>query len=349
MNNERKHTLRKAGTILTTAILGASVLAGCGSEAGTAATQSGAGKNNTIRVAVMTGQPDQYQIYIGQQQGIFEKNGVNVETTEYAYGINTIDAVTNGTADTGEMADFAAVNRIGNSQDNTNLVFFSESAASEMNTGGLYVAPEYVDNLDALTDSKGIITSVGTVTEYYDWIALDYIGIDPEKINYVNTDSSQTTIALIQQNNASAVVGSGATIQYYEDAGWKLVADSKELGIITGSYLLTTKEFNDNNTDLLAKYLKSLQESTDYINDNLDQVAADVAKKFGVKEENFKADWQSQTLRVGFTEDGATHLEEIAEWAYSQKKYDKQFNIRDYINTEAAKKYDPASVTISDK
>lgn len=347
-----KNSLRKLGTITLAAALGASVLAGCGSNAGgqqSTAVSGSTDKNNTIRVAVMTGQPDQYQIFIGQQQGFFEKNGVNVETTEYAYGINTIDAVTNKTADTGEMADFAAVNRIGNSQDKTNLVFFSESAASEMNTGGLYVAPEYADNLSALTDSKGIITSIGTVYEYYNWIALNHIGLDPDKVKNVNADSSQTKIALVQQNNASAVVGSGSVTSYYEDAGWKLVAKAKDLGIITGSYLLTTKEFSDNNAQLLANYLKSLQESTDYINAHLDEVAADVAKKFGVEEENFKADWQSQTLRVGFTEDGAKHLEEVADWAYTHGKYDKKFNVRDYIDTTAAKQYDPASVTISEK
>ncbi|MEE1217789.1 MAG: hypothetical protein U0K78_09855, partial [Agathobacter sp.] len=134
-----KNSLSKIRTITLAAALGVSVLAGCGSNIEAANKTGAAGnadKNNTIRVAVMTGQPDQYQIFIGQQQGFFKKNGVNVETTEYAYGINTIDAVTNKTADTGEMADFAAVNRIGNSQDKTNLVFFSESAASEMNTGG---------------------------------------------------------------------------------------------------------------------------------------------------------------------------------------------------------------------
>lgn len=340
---QRKWNTKKVAAAALAAILGTALLAGCGLN--TTSTQSsgdaaGDGNaNNTIRVAVMTGQPDQYQIYIGQEQGIFEKNGVNVETTEYAYGINTIDAVSNGTADTGEMADFAAVNRIGNSQEQTNLIFFSESAASEMNTGGLYVAPEYADNLEGLKDSKGIITSVGTVYEYYNWIALNYIGLDPDEVAYVNADSSQTKIALVQQNNASAVVGSGSVTSYYEDAGWKLVADAKDLGIITGSYLLTTKEFSENNTELLAKYLKSLQESTDYINAHLDEAAADLAERFGVEEENFKADWQSQTLKVGFTEDGVSHLAEVADWAYTHGKYDTAFDVEDYIDTTAADLY----------
>ena len=50
-------------------VLGTSVLAGRGSKSGS--TQAGYDKKNTIRVAVMTGQPDQYQIFIGQQRGDF--------------------------------------------------------------------------------------------------------------------------------------------------------------------------------------------------------------------------------------------------------------------------------------
>lgn len=342
-----KNNLKRLGTITLAAVLGTSVLAGCGSKSGSA--QAGYDKKNTIRVAVMTGQPDQYQIFIGQQQGIFEKYGLNIETTEYAYGINTIDAVVNGTADTGEMADFAAVNRIGNSDGKTDLVIFSESAVDEPKTGGLYVAPEYADDPGELVNSKGIVTSVGTVSEYYAWQALDYLEIDPEKIKYVNTDSEQTTLALINKGDAAAVVGYGAQQQYYEDAGWKLVASAQDIGINTGSYLLTTKNFNEANEKNLADYLKALQESTDYINEHLDETAAAVEKKFGVKAENFKADWQAKTLRVGFTEEGAAHLEEIADWAYTHDKYDKEFNVRNYIDVTAAKQYDPASVTISGK
>ena len=71
-----KNSLRKLGTITLVAAFGASVLAGCGSNAGGQQSTGAAGstdKNNTIRVAVMTGQPDQYQIFVGQQQGLFRE------------------------------------------------------------------------------------------------------------------------------------------------------------------------------------------------------------------------------------------------------------------------------------
>lgn len=69
MKRTIENNLKRLGTITLAAVLGTSVLAGCGSKLGS--TQAGYDKKNTIRVAVMTGQPDQYQIFIGQQQGDF--------------------------------------------------------------------------------------------------------------------------------------------------------------------------------------------------------------------------------------------------------------------------------------
>lgn len=96
-------------------------LAGCGNSstqttdktASSDASSSG-GDLVTVRDAVMTGQLDQYATEIGLWQGIFEKYGIDLQTTEFVAGINTIDAVVNGTADIGMMADYAAVNRLGN-------------------------------------------------------------------------------------------------------------------------------------------------------------------------------------------------------------------------------------------
>ena len=103
-------------------------LAGCGNSstqttdktAYSDASSSG-GDLVTVRDAVMTGQLDQYATEIGLWQGIFEKYGIDLQTTEFVAGINTIDAVVNGTADIGMMADYAAVNRLGNTLDATNL------------------------------------------------------------------------------------------------------------------------------------------------------------------------------------------------------------------------------------
>ncbi|MCD8018754.1 MAG: ABC transporter substrate-binding protein [Clostridiales bacterium] len=68
----------------------------------------------TIRVGVFTGGLDHYLAVIGSEEGIFQEYGINLELTEFASGINTVDAIVTGQADVGMAADFALVNRIGN-------------------------------------------------------------------------------------------------------------------------------------------------------------------------------------------------------------------------------------------
>ncbi|MBR5178482.1 MAG: ABC transporter substrate-binding protein [Lachnospiraceae bacterium] len=300
----------------------------------------------TIRVAFMTGQTDHYAAVIGQEEGIYEKHGIKIEATEYAYGINTIDAIANGTGDVGMCADFAGVNRIGNTLDYNQLVFYAELAVSNATTGGLYVAPEYADDLSKLEDSAGWITSIGTRSEYSNWYAQTALGLDPDKQKIVNTDSTATALAAATNGEASAVVSSGSQAKKYEGLGWVLVATSDQVSASTGSYLVTSKQYIEANADILADYLAAIDESVKYINDHLDDVANRLSAKLGVDPENFKSDWKTPKIVIGFTEEGVQNLESIANWAADHGKFEKKYNVRDFIITTAVEKAFPDRVTI---
>ena len=87
--------IKKIIAIIASTALTATLLASCGSSSSgkTAKKVTKDGKElRVLRVANMTGQPDQYADYIGMEQGIFEKYGISLETSEYAAGINTVDA-----------------------------------------------------------------------------------------------------------------------------------------------------------------------------------------------------------------------------------------------------------------
>ena len=170
-------------------------LAGCGNSstqttdktASSDASSSG-GDLVTVRDAVMTGQLDQYATEIGLWQGIFEKYGIDLQTTDYA-----------------------AVNRLGNTLDATNLQIFSQiSGGQSALSGGLYVDPKYADDPKSLDGSAGFMYQEGTVTYYYASKCIEYLGLDESKQNLINTDSSQTRLALIQKGGASAVYANGS-------------------------------------------------------------------------------------------------------------------------------------------
>lgn len=348
MNIKKLNIKKFLGTALISAVI-ISSFAGCASGSASNSNQASAEGNNelrNLRVALMTGQPDQYAVFIGTEEGIFEKHNIKLETTEYAAGINTVDAIVNGTADTGLLADFAAVNRFGNTLHDTNLNLFAELSSGKANDGGVYVAPEYANDLSKLADSAGWITNIGTVSEYYNWQGQVALGLDPSTQKAVNTDSTQTALAVASKGNASAVVAHGSLAKKYEELGWVLAATSDEVGSVIGGYLVTTNEFLDGNTDLLADYLTALNESVDYINHNLDESAKKISGKFGIEAEQFKADWKNQTIVIGFSEEGAKNLDDVNSWAFGQGKYPEEYNVRDFIRTEAIEKAFPDRVTL---
>ena len=340
--------IKKIIAIIASTALTATLLASCGSSSSgkTAKKVTKDGKElSVLRVANMTGQPDQYADYIGMEQGIFEKYGISLETSEYAAGINTVDAIATGTADTGLLADFAAVNRIGNTLDNTNLVIFSDLSSSVSYNGGLFFAPKYKDDLDALDESEGWITSIGTVSEYFNWQAQTYLGLDPSKQKNVNTDSISTQIAVAHNGEASAAIVTGSAIKKYEAEGWTQVASAKDIGINVSAYLITSSDFAKNNTETLTNYLKALDESVKYINDNLDESAEKISKKYGIEPDDFKTNWEQYSIKLGLSEEAASHLDEINKWAYENGKYPNSYNIREFYYPDAAKKAFPDNVT----
>lgn len=339
----------KTGNIFKTiaaAALGFSLLTACSGNSGSSAASSGENGLRTLRVANMTGQPDQYAGFIGQQQGIFEKHGINLQTTEFVAGINTVDSIVTGTADTGLLADFAAVNRIGNTLEATNLVIFSDLSSSTTSSGGIYVAPEYADDLSKLADSAGWITNIGTVSEYYNWQAQTYLGLDPDTQKTVQASDSSTTLALVQNGGASAIVASGSQADKVEEFGWVRAAESKDVNIHISAYLITTKDFAQANTDLLADYLTALNESVQYLNDHLDESAKAISYRFGVDEEIFKSNWVQYSIKFGLSEEGAKNLDNVNAWAFSHNKFPTEYNIRQFYYTAAAEKAFPENTDV---
>ena len=336
---------KKLLTILLVLSMTVLSLAGCGN---TKTDNSGSDnvKLTTINEAVMTGQFDYYTTIIGKWQGIFEKHGIDLQTTEYVAGIYTIDAIVNGTATIGMMANYAAVNRLGNTLHDTDLVMFSEMGGGGSNqNGGLYVAPEYIDNLEALDGSAGFITQVGTVNDYYAWKCMEYLGLDPDKQNLVNIDSSATGLAVVLNNEASAYYTSGSQAAKVEEYGWKLAFSATELNLIAGSYFLTTEKYYEENQELLVEWMLAIQESFDYISANLEECGDYLEDNYGVDKQVFVSNYKSMISKVGFSQEGADSLAEMEQWCYEHGRFEEDFDITQFIRTEVAEKAMPNQTT----
>ena len=130
----RKNIIKRAAAVLAGVVFVIAGLTGCSKNAENAdkkstvpvaAAESTAAAEESkeneqieltnVRLGVYTGGADHYIALVGKNQGIFEKYGLNVESYEFPSGIATVDAMTNDQVDIGMVADYALVNRIGNS------------------------------------------------------------------------------------------------------------------------------------------------------------------------------------------------------------------------------------------
>ena len=360
---------KKVIGLLTAGVLAAASLAGCGNsassnadaqtshatdvnsdsvaiEAAGAPTDAPAEKT-LLRLAVMTGGLDQYIDEVGQWQGIFEKHGLEVEITEYVYGIATIDAIVNGTADIGNMADYATVNRLGNTYGVTDLKIFSDLGAPVGDqVGGLYVAPEYADDISSLDGSKGFMTTTGTVVDYYIARAIEYLGFDYDAQNIIAIDSVQTGLAVASAGDASAYFVSGSSAARFDEIGWVKIASADEIGISTTAYLLSTEGFISEHTDALAQYLLAVDETIDFINNNLDETAEYLGEKLDLIPEDFKANWKNRVFKHGLNADSAEHLQEIEKWAYEAGRFETDYQVTEFYDARPATIAFPDAVTV---
>ena len=295
----------------------------------------------TVRYAVMTGNPTQWVAIIGDEQGIWADHGIQIEISEFAAGIGTVDAVTTGQADIGFVTDFAGVNRIGASQGKSDLRFFTETSKSS--SYNLYANPETVTSLEDL-EGKNIITALGTFIEYLNGVTLEQAGLTEADVEYKPIESPTDVLALVETKQADAYWASGETARRLAEAGWEIIANQQDIGIETYSLAVSTQTYLDENADTVKEFLGAVNEINDFIADNTDEAAVIVSKSTGIGEEVFKNNLAAIDSKQEFTKDAYDTLQLINEWARSNGFYETEFDIKDFIHTDALAEVSPEDV-----
>ena len=316
-------------------------LAGCGTQSSQAAgdtkkedTQTaGDAKTQevqTVRLGVMTGNSDHWVAEVGTEQGIFEKYGIELKVTEFAAGINTIDAIVTDQVDIGNLADYAAINRLGNTQDDTDLRLIANFSSSS--TGKLYVNPKEVTSLTDLS-GKGLVTLAGTVWDYWNAKTLEQAGIEGDQQVLVNVDSAQAALGVMTTGEGVAFWASGTNAKKLEEAGMEPLLTMDELGLRTDAYFITTEKYIEDNKELLTNYLKAFQETQDWVLENQEEAAEIVEEKTGIPQDQFLENLKQEKLLVGFSQDTKEHLNEIKDWALKAGRFEKDFELDDFVDT----------------
>ena len=325
MNPTKRQTAKQKAIIIAGQLIGIILLisilmlTGCSPAEGSSDTaKSNESSDNTqdeasddlikVRYGVMTGNIDHHIAAVAQEQGFYKDHGLDVEVTEYAAGINTIDAIITGQLDIGFVADYAGVNRIGNTSKDTDLRFFGQFASSAQTK--LYVNPETISDLSDIK-GKNIISLPGTVWDYWNGLTLEKAGITEFDVTPVPVDSAQSAIAVATSGDGDCFWASGENARQLEAIGWKPIMAQEDLDAVTYQFFMASQAYLLANEDTVAAFLSATQDAIDYVLNNTDDAAEIVNAKNGLDQEVFKNILNGYTLGIGFSQEGYDDLASI--------------------------------------
>ncbi len=347
-NNRKKKFMRKAGRFLAfTAMAGMLGLtaSGCASKPAGGLAKNTSNKESsdlqTLRIGSMPNNADHYLAVIGKAKGFYEQQGIQLEITEFAAGINTVDAIATGQVDVGVLADYAVINRIGNTLDNCNLRIISNYSTS--GSTSLYVDPKKISSLEDLA-GQGFVTLPGTVWDYWTAATLNAGNVPKEERNIVNVDSVQSGVAVMISGEGAAFWTSGANAQKLKEQGMEALISQEDLGISTDQYHIVSTEYLQAHGDVIKGFLKGVKATEEWIEENPKEAAQIMEDEANVPKEQALQNFESIKYTLSMKEPAVEHLEEIKAWVVENEIIEKDYNMQDFIDVTLLKELYPEEV-----
>lgn len=333
-------------TVISVLTLTAIILTGCGKDTGkdtSKDTSSTSTKLATVRLASVSNDISQWVGIIDDNTGIFNKHGIDLQITEFAAGIQGIDAVVTDQCDiAGGVADYGFINRVGNTSEKTDLEIISQvSGNSNLN---LYVNP---DKIKSGEDLKGanIVTIGGTVYDFWASKLLEYYGLKDDDANLLPVTSNSEALALLENGSADAWWVNPAEVEKYEEKGWKPLLNLSDINLSIYSLLVSSKSFVSENQDTVKKFYEALDEALEYAVNNLDEVADWNYDVTGTDRELFKTNYSNNDFGLSFTQEAFDDLEAVNEWCVENGNFTTEINVADYVDVDILTSIYPDKVT----
>lgn len=181
---------RRALSVAAALILCSSALASCALEDDGNDRQAANGLT-TVKIGYLHTVAVDTHLWLGIEEGIFEKHGIKVDPVKFDTGVAESQALSGGSLDVammgGVLSNFPA--------QGSGKVFLANDV--EFDTAQLWTAPD--SGIDSVADLEGkkVITSTGTTAHVYLYNAIKKAGIDPDSVSIVNADMPSAVTAFV--------------------------------------------------------------------------------------------------------------------------------------------------------
>ncbi|WP_338448543.1 NrtA/SsuA/CpmA family ABC transporter substrate-binding protein [Niallia oryzisoli] len=326
-------------------IIASLVIAGCSSSSSeTTSGKKSSGKETVqVRMAIDTAAGGSFQFRTAEKQGYFEKYGIEAQISNFAMGVDTINAVLTKQADTGLAADYVAINSIAKGD---LVIIGTLTRANEKSSKEQQLLVK--GNINKPSDLKGkkIGVNKGTVNEYVWSQYLKKNQLKETDVEFVPYSTPDEAIVGMQKGDIEAVWASGALLEKFKAIeGVHQIDDLLGAGVSIDSYLLADRTFVEQNPEAIANLFKALNEGIDYVKGNKEDTANLAFEQLKIPADDALKDIERQNYVLGFTKEDVEHLEEMKNWIEEKGLLKESFDLKDKLMLDPLKQAFPELVT----
>ncbi len=250
-------------------------------------------------------------VYVAEDQGFFEENGLEVTIKGYESGKTATDALINGEADIATSADFVFVS---NSFDHTDLRVFGTVATAEVKElvtrkdKGITTIDDLIGKKIGVTKKSGGEFALG--------IFLIFNALSYEDVELVDLKPSEIVEAVLNGDIDAGFTWDPNVYDMKEELGDNAISWP---GVQDFYFVLLTKEdWIKNNPAAVERFIKSVLEAEDYIKDNSEEAKEFVKNRFDYESDYIDYSWPKQEFAVGLEQAMLITFEDQARWRIKQ-------------------------------
>lgn len=228
-----------------------------------------------------------FLVKVAEAKGFFEeefaKDNIKIHTEIFAkMGPAIIEAMSTGDVDLSIVGVFPVVNA--NNAGNKIIILASGNYTED--GFRLVVGPEAtITSVEELSGLK-IGVPFGTAEHQITLQLLEKHGLTADRVELVNLQQADALTALLGKEIDAALFNSG-TLSAAENAGAKTIATNKEVGLIVNP-VIGKKEFVEANPEITSRFLKVLDKTAKWIDENEDETVKIAAEINGTDEESIR-------------------------------------------------------------
>jgi len=280
-------------------------------------------------------------IYVAEDQGFFEENGLDVTIKGYASGKACADALIAGEADISTSADFVFVS---NSYDYTDLRVLGTVATAQVKEL-IARKDKNITTIDDLAGKKiGVTRKSGAKFLFGVFLTLNALSY--EDVELVDLRPPEIVEAISNGDIDAGFTWDPYTYNIKKELGDNAISwfGGEDFYFV----LLTKEDWIESNPAAAERFIKSVLEAEDYIKDNSEEAKEFVKNRFDYESDYIDYSWPQQEFVVTLEQAMLITFEDQARWRIKNKLTEATeiLNYLNYIYMDALEAVKPEAIGI---